>query len=97
MIGFGRHKGYACAREGHALQTRANREFSDTKFPPLAIENLNVGGCQVSNDTNTDGKPGDELSVFTFGVMNKMLKTLYGFNGKKWEQLSSEETTNSPN
>lgn len=72
-------------------------EFSDTKFPPLAIENLNVGGCQVSNDTNTDGKPGDELLVFTFGVMNKRIKTVYGFNGKKWEQLSSEETTNSPN
>jgi hypothetical protein len=71
--------------------------FSDTKFPPLVIENHEAGGCRVANNLNTDGKPGDELSVFTSGMMNKVIQEVYGFNGKRWEQLSKEVNTNSSN
>jgi hypothetical protein len=64
--------------------------FSDSKFPPIPIENHEAGGCLVENNGKSNGKPSDELSITTFGMMNKMNTAVYGFNGKKWEQLPAE-------
>jgi hypothetical protein len=67
--------------------------FSNTKFPPVAVENHEAEGCQVENHGNTDGRPGDELAVIYYGMMAKVITEVYGFNGKKWEQLSSAVTS----
>ncbi len=66
--------------------------FSDTNLPVLTIENNEAEGCMVSNKGNTDGKPGDELSVIQNRMMSQMVDEAFGFDGKKWKKLSTEVT-----
>jgi hypothetical protein len=64
--------------------------FSDKKIPALIITNETASGCEVENSGNVDGRPGEELTITQFGMMNQVFLELYSFNGKTWERLSTE-------
>jgi hypothetical protein len=66
--------------------------FSDTNLPALTIENNEAEGCEVASKGNTDGKPGDELSVIQNRPMYQIVDEAFGFDGKKWKKLSTEVT-----
>jgi hypothetical protein len=65
--------------------------FSDKKVPPLAYEQP-VPDCWLENEGNVNGKPGDELSIMRFGQMNTVIRFVYGFNGKSWDEITTAQT-----
>jgi hypothetical protein len=64
--------------------------FSTSKMPTMNIINQDTESCQVKNEGNKDGKPGDELSIMQLKTMGRALLDTYKFDGKKWELLSSD-------
>lgn len=66
--------------------------FSDPRFPSITFENHEAGGCSVMNLGDTDKKPGDELQVTYFGMMNKQVNVTYQFTGSAWKEIAQTVT-----
>ena len=62
--------------------------FSGEKFPPIVLGNLAGSEPSISNRGDSDGKPGDEITVDYPLMMNQAMTRIFRFDGKEWKQIS---------